>query len=292
MAVELVSLSLDLSGPQLRGTMFLRNTDLEDEDDGDDIRQLEVQQVNVLPGYELVTPDGVVIPDGRGPVGREAHRLMRMLLMPTSEAAVREVAVRRVLSTGSLAVLDDAEAWRTHLVAFMRGEITRDQLGWLAENTNRLAASPAPVTEPSLDATIPQQWWDAVKARMRKHDLDSSASLVQAATMLGWPEEDVEDAVHADRLATILSDGETRVSRWQFEGDLDDRTPGTHQLIPGVDVILACLPWQARDGRTLGQWMTTLHRQLRIDGNAVSPRTWLRSRNPLADVIAALTSIR
>jgi hypothetical protein len=287
MTIRLMSIRLDPNEADELGTILL----IDDESDNEDeLFELTVRTANAYPGFVVVAADGRVMTDRSKPVLREAERLVRVLLIPASVVAEREKAVRNVLRTGYLNVLDDGDRWQTLLVRFVRGEITRDELEWLSKRMDRLLSGPAPAGFPKRDASIPTAWFDAANARIRRHLQDESVTvpLPMAANMLGATVDDVHDHAAQGRLQLMDVDDELRVPRWQFVPDTSDDAPGTYTLLPGLDVVIAAAPFQSQDAGSLTEWMTTPHPSLVEDGTPVSPRTWLVHHGSLATVVAAV----
>lgn len=282
MSVQLVSLALSLDGPRLIGTILLRN--------GEDgaTRQVNVRESDSLPGYELFSTNDDVLADMANAFTREANRLIQMLLLPASEVIEREAAVRSVLASGHLNVLDDALTWRTHLMAFARGEITRDQLGWLATQTARLMRQPVPITEPAPDKTLPPSWWEAMRLRVRQDEYETTAPLKRVRTMLDCNRQELAEHLDREHFLTIQVGGEERAPRWQFHPNVDERARGSHTFVPGLDIIIACTSPQSRDGRSLGAWMQAPNPHLLVNAERVTPREWLVQNRPVASVVAAI----
>jgi hypothetical protein len=287
MTIRLMSISLEPNEADELGTILLIDDEADDEDE---LFELTVRTANAYPGFAIATADGRALTDRANPVLREAERLVRALLIPASVVAEREKAVRNVLRSGFLNILDDAARWQTLLVRFVRGEITRDELEWLSKRMDRLLSGPTPAGFPKHDASIPTAWFDAANARIRRHLQDEAVTvpLPMAANMLGATVDDVHEHVNQGRLQLMDVDGELRVPRWQFVPDASDNATGTYTLLPGLDVVIAAAPFQSQDAGSLTEWMTAPHPSLVENGTPVSPRTWLVHHGSLAAVVAAV----
>lgn len=166
MTIRLMSIRLDPNEADDLGTIVLIDDEAVDEDE---LFELTVRTANAYPGFAIATADGRVLTDRSNPVLREAERLVRVLLIPASVVAEREKAVRNVLRTGYLNVLDDGDRGQALLVRFVRGEITRDELEWLSKRMDRL-----------LSDAMTARDADAAVSSMREH-----ISNVQARALRG-----------------------------------------------------------------------------------------------------------
>lgn len=89
---------------------------LEDTEDPDaHLAQILVRPIDFEPGYELYDRTNTVLSDLSVPEVREANRIVQTLLIPASEIAKREKAVRAVIHSGYLKGFPDDMPWQSQL---------------------------------------------------------------------------------------------------------------------------------------------------------------------------------
>ncbi len=112
------------------------------------------------------------------PAVREANRIVQTLLIPASEIAKREKAVRAVIHSGYL------EGSRTTCpgspaVDVRRGEVTREQLSAYADEGRQIPRQPDNSAVGPAD--VPEDWWQTAQARIRRNLLNTTLTEPEVA---------------------------------------------------------------------------------------------------------------
>ncbi len=104
------------------------------------------------------------------PAVREANRIVQTLLIPASEIARREKAVRAVIHSGYLEGFPDDMPWQSQLWMYARGEVTREQLSAYADEGRQIPRQPEHSAVGPAD--VPEDWWQTTQARIRRNLLN------------------------------------------------------------------------------------------------------------------------
>jgi hypothetical protein len=279
--MRLVSLHLSLD-KILWGLLLLEDTD---EAEGHMI-QVNVRQVERQPGYELYTPDGKAADDLSEAATREADRIIQTLLIPAAEIAQRERAVRAVLHSGYLEGYPDDMSWQAQLWMYARGEIDIEQVQTSTEALSERIGYGAPGIDPVEAASVPDEWWQSTKARIREHLLATTLSVPETAATLQIPADDVEDLLGSNRLTGFDLDGEERIPTWQLLGPAIPGFGDPTVILPGLDVLFAAAPQPLLNAAAMTEFMNTRRPFLAVDGELKTPLLWLQEVRPLATIIA------
>ncbi len=111
--------SLHLSNDRiLWGHVLLEDTENPDAH----LAQILVRAIDIEPGYELYDRTNTVLSDLTVPAVREANRIVQTLLIPASEIARREKAVRAVIHSGYLEGFPDDMPWQSQLWMYAEGK--------------------------------------------------------------------------------------------------------------------------------------------------------------------------
>ncbi len=108
------------------------------------------------------------------PAVREANRIVQTLLIPASEIAKREKAVRAVIHSGYLEGFPDDMPWQSQLWMYARGEVTREQLSAYADEGRQIPRQPEHSAVGPAD--VPEDWWQTTQARIPSKPLDTPPS--------------------------------------------------------------------------------------------------------------------
>ncbi len=273
--------SLHLSNDRiLWGHVLLEDTDNPDAG----LTQILVRPVDKEPGYELYDNTNTVLSDLTVPAVREAHRIVQTLLIPASEIAKREKAVRAVIHSGYLEGFPDDMPWQSQLWMYARGEVTREQLSAYADEGRQIPRQPDHSAVGPAD--IPEDWWQTTQARIRRHLLDSTLTEAEAAAALQISIDDVGELFEANRLLSFDLDGEERIPDWQLVKPALPELGDPSSLLPGLDVLLAAAPQPLLDAAAMTEFMTTPLDFLSVDDEPLTPLTWLLQGRPLTTIIA------
>ncbi|WP_267419521.1 MULTISPECIES: antitoxin VbhA family protein [unclassified Curtobacterium] len=151
-------MSMHLSNDRiLWGHVLLEDTENPDAH----LAQILVRPIDVEPGYELYDRTNTVLSDLTVPAVREANRIVQTLLIPASEIARREKAVRAVIHSGYLEGFPDDMPWQSQLWMYARGEVTREQLSAYADEGGQIPRQPEHSAVGPAD--VPEDWWQPHK---------------------------------------------------------------------------------------------------------------------------------
>jgi hypothetical protein len=270
--------SLHLSNDRiLWGHVLLEDTENPDAH----LAQILVRPINKERGYELYDKHNTVLSDLRVPAVREANRIVQTLLIPATEIARREKAVRAVIHSGYLEGFPDDMPWQSQLWMYARGEVTREQLSAYADEGRQVPRQPEHSAVAPAD--VPEDWWQQTKARIRQHLLESTLTEAEAATALQVSVDDVGYLFESNRLLGFDLEGEERIPDWQL---LRHDVGGPLALLPGLDVLYAAAPQPLLDAAAMTEFMTTPRTFLTVDDVPLTPLAWLQQGQPLATIIA------
>lgn len=270
--------SLHLSNDRiLWGHVLLEDTDNPDAH----LAQILVRPIDVEPGYELYDKHNIVLSDLSVPAVREANRIVQTLLIPASEIARREKAVRAVIHSGYLEGFPDDMPWQSQLWMYARGEVTRAQLSAYADEGRRIPRQPEHSAVGPAD--VPEDWWQTTQARIRRNLLNTTLTEAEVAAALQISIDEVGELFEANRLTSFDLDGEERIPGWQL---LRPDGGGAAALLPGLDVLYAAAPQPLLDAAAMTEFMTTPLGFLDVDDRVLTPLDWMREGRPLATIIA------
>ncbi|WP_413602740.1 hypothetical protein [Curtobacterium sp. Curtsp57] len=276
-------MSLHLSTDRiLWGHVLLEDTDNPDAH----LAQILVRPIDTEPGYELYDPTNTVLPNLTVPAVREANRIVQTLLIPASETARREKAVRAVIHSGYLEGAPDNMPWQTQLWMFARGETTLDQVHAYADTTTSRQEPRASEAEPAASADVPEAWWQETQARIRRHLYDTTRTVAETAAALQIDEDDVRGLLRSQRLMALVIDGEERIPDWQLLEPALPEFGDPSVLLPGLDVLYAAAPDPLLDAAAMTEFMTAPRDTLTLDRQPSTPLVWIQQGRPLATVIA------
>ncbi|MFJ7288327.1 antitoxin VbhA family protein [Curtobacterium sp. NPDC098951] len=255
---------------------------LEDTDNPDaHLAQILVRPIDVEPGYELYDKTDTVLSDLSVPAVREANRIVQTLLIPATEIARREKAVRAVIHSGYLEGFPDDMPWQAQLWMYARGEVTREQLSAYADDGRQIPRQPEHSAVGPAD--VPEDWWQTTQARIRRNLLDTTLTEAEAAAALQVSIDDVGELFEANRLLSFDLDNEERIPDWQLLR-LNDGGPAA--LLPGLDVLYAAAPQPLLDAAAMTEFMTTPRTFLTVDDRVLTPLDWMQQGRPLSTIIA------
>jgi hypothetical protein len=258
---------------------------LEDTDDPDaSMVRIMIEHSDKEPGYELVDRHRRRLTDLTVPATREANRIVQTLLIPASVVAKREKAVREVIHSGYLEGFPDDMSWQGQLWMYARGEISIDQLQAYTDQGRQI--SRAPGAAPADGADVPEEWWQATRARIRRHLLETTLTEAEAATALQISIDDVGELFGSNRLTSFDLDGEERIPDWQIVQPALPEFGDPAVLLPGLDVLFAAAPQRLLDAAAMTEFMTTPRQFLSVDEVPLTPLAWMQQGRPLATVIA------
>ncbi|WP_144762691.1 antitoxin VbhA family protein [Curtobacterium sp. 9128] len=270
--------SLHLSNDRiLWGHVLLEDT----ETPNAHLAQILVRPIDVEPGYELYDKHNTVLSDLTVPAVREANRIVQTLLIPASEIARREKAVRAVIHSGYLEGFPDDMPWQSQLWMYARGEVTREQLSAYADEGRQIPRQPEHSAVGPAD--VPEDWWQQTQARIRRNLLETTLTEAEVAAALQISVDDVGELFESNRLLSFDLDGGERIPDWQMLRS-DDGSPAT--LLPGLDVLYAAAPQPLLDAAAMTEFMTTPLDFLTVDDRILTPLDWMRERRPLTTIIA------
>ncbi|WP_153001675.1 antitoxin VbhA family protein [Curtobacterium oceanosedimentum] len=230
-------MSLHLSNDRiLWGHVLLEDTENPDAH----LAQILVRPIDVEPGYELYDKTNTVLSDLTVPAVREANRIVQTLLIPASEIAKREKAVRAVIHSGYLEGFPDDMPWQSQLWMYARGEVTREQLSAYADEGRQIPRKPEHSAAGPAD--VPEDWWRSTQARIRRNLLDTTLTEAEAAEALQISIADVGELFEANRLTSFDLDGEERIPDWQLVKPALPDFGDPASLLPGLDVLYAAAP--------------------------------------------------
>lgn len=273
--------SLHLSNDRiLWGHVLLGDTDNPDAH----LAQVLIRPVDKEPGYELYDEHNTVLSDLTVPAVREANRIVQTLLIPASEIAKREKAVRAVIHSGYLEGVPDDLSWQSQLWMFARGEITRDHLHAYTDPGRQVPRTPG--VPPADGADVPEDWWQETQARIRRHLLDTTLTEAEAAAALQISTEEVGELFGSNRLLSFDLDGEERIPDWQLIKPALPESGNPSSLLTGLDVLYAAAPQRLLDAAAMTEFMTTPRHHLVVEDQPMTPSQWLLEGRPLATVIA------
>jgi len=273
--------SLHLSNDRiLWGHVLLEDT----EDPEARLAQILIRATNTQPGYELHDKDNRVLDDLTVPATREADRIVRTLLIPSSEIARREKTVRSVIHAGYLEGFPDDMPWQSQLWMYARGEISTDQLHAYTDEGRQIRRAPG--VAPADGADVPGDWWEATRTRFRRHLLDTTLTEVEAAAALQISADEVGELFGSNRLLSFDLDGEERIPDWQILAPALPEFGDRSVLLPGLAMLYAAAPQQLLDAAAMTEFITTPRTHLTVDAHALTPLQWIREGRPLETVIA------
>lgn len=247
------------------------------------LAQILVRPIDVEPGYELYDKTNTVLSDLTVPAVREANRIVQALLIPASEIARREKAVRSVIHTGYLEGFPDDMPRQSQLWMYARGEITPEQLSAYADDGRQIPRDPERSAVNAAD--VPEDWWRTTQARIRRHLLDSTLTEAEAAAALQISTDKVGELFGSNRLLSFDLEGEERIPDWQIIAPALPEFGDPFSLLPGLDVLYAAAPQPLLDAAAMAEFMTTPRTHLVVDDQPSTPLQWLREGRPLATVI-------
>lgn len=258
---------------------------LEDTDDPEaSIARIMIEHSDKAPGYELVDRNRRRLTDLTVPATREANRIVQALLIPASEIAKREKAVRAVIHSGYLEGFPDDMPWQGQLWMYARGEISIDQLQAYTDQGRQIP--PAPGGARADGADVPEEWWQATQARIRRHLLETTLTEAEAAAALQISVDEVGELFGSNRLTSFDLDGEERIPDWQIVRPALPEFGDASSLLPGLDVLFAAAPQRLLDAAAMTEFMTTPRQFLSVDDVPLTPLVWMQQGRPLATVIA------
>jgi len=258
---------------------------LEDTDNPDvGLAQIMVRHIDKDPGYELYDKTNTVLSDLTVPAAREANRIVQTLLIPASEIARREKAVRAVIHSGYLEGFPDDMLWQSQLWMYARGEVTPEQLSAYSDDGRQLTRDPE--HRAGDPAGVPEDWWRTTQARIRRHLIDSTLTEAEAAAALQASIDDVGELFGSNRLLSFDLEGEERIPDWQLVKPALPEFGDASSPLPGLDVLLAAAPQPLLDAAAMTEFMTTPRTFLTVDDEPLTPLTWIQQGRPLATIIA------
>ena len=258
---------------------------LEDTDDPDaHLAQILIRPTDTEPGYELYDKHNTVLTDLTVPAVREADRIVRTLLIPASEIAKREKAVRAVIHSGYLEGFPDDMPWQSQLWMYARGEATIDQVHAYADGGRQIPRVPG--VTPVEAADVPEDWWQTTQARIRRHLLESTLTEAEAAAALQVSVDEVGELFGSNRLLSFDLEGEERIPDWQLVAPALPDFGDPSSLLPGLEVLYAAAPQPLLDAAAMTEFITTPRTFLTVDDRVLTPLDWIREGRPLATIIA------
>ncbi|WFR67971.1 hypothetical protein P9139_06310 [Curtobacterium flaccumfaciens] len=273
--------SLHLSNDRiLWGHVLLEDT----EDPNARLAQILVRPIDTEPGYELYDKHNTVLSDLTVPAVREADRIVRTLLIPASEIAKREKAVRAVIHSGYLEGFPDDMPWQSQLWMYARGEVSLDQVHAYADEGRQISRVPG--VTPAEGADVPEDWWQVTRARIRRHLLESTLTEAEAAAALQISVDEVGELFASNRLLSFDLDDEERIPNWQLVRPALPEFGDPSSLLPGLDVLYAAAPHPLLDAAAMTEFITTPRTFLTIDNQPLTPLAWIQQGRPLATIIA------
>jgi len=273
--------SLHLSNDRiLWGHVLLEDTENPDAH----LTQILVRAVDVEPGYELYDRTNTVLSDLSVPAVREANRIVQTLLIPASEIARREKAVRAVIHSGYLEGFPDDMPWQSQLWMYARGEVTREQLSAYADEGRQIPRQPGHSAVGPAD--VPEDWWQTTQARIRRNLLNTTLTEPEVAAALQVSINEVGELFEANRLISFDLDGEERIPDWQLVKPALPEFGDPSSLLPGLDVLYAAAPQPLLDAAAMTEFMTTPLDFLTVDDRILTPLDWMREGRPLTTIIA------
>ncbi|WP_139201887.1 antitoxin VbhA family protein [Curtobacterium sp. MCBA15_016] len=274
-------MSLHLSNDRiLSGHVLLEDTENPDAH----LAQILVRAVDVEPGYELYDRTNAVLSDLTVPAVREANRIVQTLLIPASEVARREKAVRAVIHSGYLEGFPDDVPWQSQLWMYARGEVTREQLSAYADEGRQIPRTPEPSAVDPAD--VPEDWWQTTQARIRRHLLNTTLTEPEVAAALQVSIDEVGELFESNRLMSFDLEGEERIPDWQLLKPALPEFGDPASLLPGLDVLYAAAPQPLLDAAAMTEFMTTPLDFLTVDDRVLTPLDWMREGRPLTTIIA------
>jgi hypothetical protein len=275
--------SLHLSNDRiLWGHVLLEDTENPDAH----LAQILVRPIDVEPGYELYDKTNTVLSDLTVPPVREANRIVQTFLIPASEIAKREKAVRAVIHSGYLEGFPDDVPWQSQLWRYARGEVAPEQLSAYADDGRQLTRDPEDASVRPAD--VPEDWWRTTQARIRRHLLNTTLTEAEAAGALQVTIDDIGELFGSNRLLSFDLEGEERIPDWQLVNPALPEFGDSSSLLPGLDVLLAAAPQPLLDAAAMTEFMTTVRSFLTVDDEALTPLTWIQQGRPIATIIALL----
>ncbi|PYY32473.1 antitoxin VbhA family protein, partial [Curtobacterium sp. MCBD17_030] len=234
--------------------------------------------------YELYDKHNTVLSDLTVPAVREANRIVQTLLIPASEIAKREKAVRAVIHSGYLEGFPDAMPWQSQLWMYARGEVTREQLSAYADEGRQIPRHPDHSAIGPAD--VPEDWWQTTQARIRRHLLNTTLTEPEVAAALQISSDEVVELFDSCRLLSFDLEGEERIPDWQILAPALPEFGDRSVLLPGLEVLYAAAPQPLLDAAAMTEFMTTPCTHLTVDADALTPLQWIREGRPLETVIA------
>ncbi len=273
--------SLHLSNDRiLWGHVLLEDTENPDAS----MARIMIEHTDNEPGYQLIDRNRRRLTDLTVPATREANRIVQTLLIPASVVAKREKAVREVIHSGYLEGFPDDMPWQAQLWMYARGEISIDQLQAYTDQGRQIPREPG--AAPADGADVPEEWWQATQARIRRHLLDTTLTEAEAAAALQISVDEVGELFGSNRLTSFDLDGEERIPDWQLVQPALPDFGDPAVLLPGLDVLFAAAPQRLLDAAAMTEFMTTPRQFLSVDEVPLTPLTWMQQGRPLATVIA------
>lgn len=255
---------------------------LEDTENPDaHLARILVRPIDKEPGYELYDQTNTVLSDLSVPAVREANRIVQTLLIPASEIARREKAVRAVIHSSYLEGFPDDMPWQSQLWMYARAEVTREQLSAYADEGRQIPRAPEHSAVGPAD--VPEDWWQSTQARIRRNLLNTTLTEPEVAAALQLSIDEVGELFEANRLLSFDLDGEERILDWQL---LRPDDGGLATLLPGLDVLYAAAPQPLLDAAAMTEFMTTPRTFLTVDQRVLTPLDWMREGRPLSTIIA------
>ncbi|WP_146243415.1 antitoxin VbhA family protein [Curtobacterium sp. MCLR17_034] len=274
-------MSMHLSSDRiLWGHVLLEDTENPDAH----LAQILVRPIDVEPGYELYDRTNTVLSDLSVPAVWEANRIVQTVLIPASEIAKREKAVRAVIHSGYLEGFPDDMPWQSQLWMYARGEVTREQLSAYADEGRQIPRAPGHSAVGPAD--VPEDWWQTAQARIRRNLLNTTLTEPEVAAALQVSIDEVGELFESCRLLSFDLEGEERIPDWQILRPALPETGDPSSLLPGLDVLYAAAPRPLLDAAAMTEFMTTPRAFLTVDDVPLTPLTWLQQGRPLATIIA------
>lgn len=133
----------------------------------------------------------------------------------------------------------------------------------------------------AIEASVRSGTLERAVRETRVATLRDAFSASEVASLLGIDASRVRHRHAKGHLFAFLAGGKRWYPRWQFDGS------PTWTVLPSLPTLVEALPGDLHPA-TIGGFMTTPQRGLRIDGANVSPAAWLRSGGDVDEVLRLL----
>ncbi len=188
------------------------------------------------------------------PAVREANRIVQTLLIPASEIARREKAVRAVIHSGYLEGFPDDMPWQSQLWMYARGKSPANNLSAYADEGRQIPRQPDHSL--SVRRTFPRMVADHTgphPPEPPRHDPHRTGSRCGLQVSI----EEVGELFEANRLMSFDLNGEERIPDWQLVTPALPEFGDPSSLLPGLDVLYAAAPQPLLDAAAMTEFMTT-----------------------------------